>query len=109
MLTMSPPVDDRAPQALVETKQVMRVAFDRFHLLLVEKAAKDREVVLLIVDGIFRTRWRRPREHGVAGLSRPLLEPLVIRNRAGDGAHHVERVKRRHTRARFTQLDSGIG
>ena len=84
------------------------MAPDRLPILLVEQAAQHREVVLLIVDGVVGARRRRPGEHRAASDAGALLEPLVIRNAAGDRPHDVERVEGRHPRARLAQLDPGI-
>jgi len=74
MLAMGPTVDHRAPQALVQAEQVMRMALDRRELFLVQEPAKNGEIVFLIVDGVFGTRRCGPCERGIARLLRLSLE-----------------------------------
>ena len=84
------------------------MSLDPAGLLFVEQLAQHRQVVLLVVDGISGPRRRRPGQHGVTRLARMPLELFEVRDAARRGAHDVERIEGRHTRARFTQLDSRI-
>ena len=55
-LAARPAVDDRAAQVLVEPQQVVRVPFHRLPVRLVEQPAQHGQVVLLVVDRLFRQR-----------------------------------------------------
>ncbi len=103
-----PAADDRATQRLVELQQVVRVSPHRRGVARLEQRLERREIVFEIVDRAIRIFRRRPRE-ACAGFSRSVARKLtMIRNLAGDGAHDVERIERRHARARFGDVEPGI-
>ena len=95
-----PAADDRSAQRLVEAEQVVRVASAPTPARARRAAAcSDREIVLEIVDGARRLApaparrgSRRPRRGALR------REHAVVGHAAGDRAHDVERVERRHAR-----------
>ena len=69
---------------------------------------KHRQIVLQIVDRARRIARRRPRQAGAALRGGAFLQVFVTGDAPGDRAHDVERVERRHARARLGDLDARI-
>ncbi len=103
-----PAADDRSSERVIEAQQVVRVPLDRPGISAVEQRLQDGEIVLEVVDGAIGILRRGPREARArffGGLGR---QDAMIGNAAGDGAHDVERVKRRDSGARFGDVEPGI-
>ncbi len=103
-----PAADHRSPQRVVQTEQIVRVALHRRRIARIEQRLQDGQIVLEIVDGAVGILRRRPGEVRARFVGRIRGEDAMIGHAAGDRAHHVERVKRRHTRARFRHVHARI-
>ena len=94
-----PAFRDRSLQGRVQRQHVMRASFD---IIAAEhQPAEHGEVVLEVVYRIRRIGRSRPCEVRVRLLRCRELERLMVWDPAGDRAHDLERVKRRHARAGF--------
>ncbi len=84
------------------------MAFDGCSIRIVEQRLQHREIVLEFVDGARGILWCGPGEAGAALERRLFPQFAVVRYLSGDRAHHVERIKRRHARPRFADIQSWI-
>ena len=84
------------------------MALHRRRIARVEQRLQHRQIVLEIVDGAVGILRRRPGEARAGFLGRLRGEHAMIGHAAGDRAHHVERVERRHARARFGDVHARI-
>ena len=96
------------PQRLVEPQQVLRAAAHRSPVLASSKPSQHRQVVLLVVDRVGSLRRRGPGQRRVSRPGGRGGQLLVIGNAAGDTAHRVERVERRHAHARLRHVEPRI-
>ena len=100
-----PPRPERARQTVVQLEEV---AGAPARLAAREQAPQRRQVVLDFIDRAGRIVRRRPREPGPRGGRRLALHPLRLRHLARERARHLERVERRHPRARLRLLDARV-
>ena len=100
--------EERAAQRGVQLEEIARAALRLGRALEPEQPAEHGEVVLGVVDGARGIGRRGPREPRAGFGERLVLELLEVGHAAGERALDVERVERRHARARLGEVHARI-
>ena len=103
-----PAADHRSTQGLVQSEHVVRPAARGGGIARIEQRLQHGQVVLEVVDRAIGISGRRPRQAGAALAGGVGREHAMIRDAAGDRAHDIEGVERRHARARLADVQSRV-